>query len=84
MEYRSSYLESSARNSGLEEQHSYEQRYANADEFLEVTYKLWEGSCRDDAVVKGDMRQQYVYPDKVRRIDHERYALSIMRTDDET
>lgn len=66
-----SYLESSARNFGLEEQLSHEERYAKADEFLEVTYKLWEGSWRDDAVVKDDVRKQYVHPDRVRRIDHE-------------
>lgn len=69
-----SYLESSARNFGLDEQLSHEERYAKADEFLEVTYKLLEGSWRDDAVVKDSVRRQYVHSDRVRRIDHEGYA----------
>lgn len=66
-----SYLESSARNFGLEDQLSHEERYVKADEFLEVTYKLWEGSWRDDAVVRDDVTKRYMHPDRVRRINHE-------------
>ena len=66
-----SYLESSARNFGLKEQLSHDERYVKADEFLEVAYKLWEGSWRDDAVVRDPVLKQYAHPDRVRRIDHE-------------
>ncbi|SPO02048.1 related to DUF895 domain membrane protein [Cephalotrichum gorgonifer] len=66
-----SYLESAAKNFGLQNQISHDERYAMADEFLEVAYKLWEGSWRDDAVVRDDVLKRYVHPDSVRRIDHE-------------
>lgn len=44
------YLESAARAMGLSEQIAHDERYDRADEFLEVAYKLWEGSWDDDAV----------------------------------
>lgn len=66
-----SYLESAARNFGLQEQLTHEERYAKADEFLEVTYKLWEGSWRDNATIRNDAAKQYVNPEHVRRINHE-------------
>ncbi|KAJ5439632.1 uncharacterized protein N7458_010630 [Penicillium daleae] len=46
-----SYLDSAARNFGLDTQVEHDERYRIADEYLDVTYKLWEGSWRDDAVV---------------------------------
>lgn len=68
-----SYLESAARNFGLEEQLTHEERYAKADEFLEVTYKLWEGSWRNNTAIRNEETKQYVSPDHVRRINHEGY-----------
>ncbi|KAE9368326.1 bacterial luciferase-like protein [Stipitochalara longipes BDJ] len=46
-----SYLDSAARNHGLKEQIPHDERYAIAHEYMEVLYKLWEGSFRDDAVL---------------------------------
>ncbi|OJJ60295.1 hypothetical protein ASPSYDRAFT_55909 [Aspergillus sydowii CBS 593.65] len=57
-----SYLESAAKNLGLEQEVSHDERYEIADEFLDVVYKLLEGSWRDDAA--------YTHPDRVRRVDH--------------
>ncbi|KAJ5818126.1 hypothetical protein N7474_003717 [Penicillium riverlandense] len=45
-----SYLDSAARNFGLNTQVEHDERYRIADEYLHVTYKLWEGSWREDAV----------------------------------
>ncbi|MCY1412184.1 Dimethyl-sulfide monooxygenase [compost metagenome] len=45
-----SYLNSGARNLGLDKQLDHQQRYALAEEYLEVCYKLWEASWEDDAV----------------------------------
>ena len=47
-----SYLPSAAENQGLPRQIEHDQRYEIAEEFLDVCYKLWEGSWEDDAVVK--------------------------------
>ncbi|KAH7156590.1 alkanesulfonate monooxygenase [Dactylonectria macrodidyma] len=66
-----SYLESAARSMGLKEQIPHDERYAIAEEFLEVVYKLLEGSWRDDAVVVDEVSKQYTHPDRVRNIEHE-------------
>jgi FMN-dependent oxidoreductase (nitrilotriacetate monooxygenase family) len=65
-----SYLESGALNVGLEAQVRHADRYAIADEYLEVAYKLWEGSWEDDAVVLDRERGIYADPDKVHPIGH--------------
>jgi len=65
-----SYLESAAKNLGLEQEVSHDERYDIADEFLDVVYKLLEGSWRDDAVVLDRELKTYTHPDRVRRIDH--------------
>jgi alkanesulfonate monooxygenase SsuD/methylene tetrahydromethanopterin reductase-like flavin-dependent oxidoreductase (luciferase family) len=67
-----SHLESAARNVGLETQIAHDERYKIADEYLNLTYKLWESSWRDDAVVKDG--EQYAVPGRVRRIDHRGYV----------
>ncbi|WP_338880785.1 LLM class flavin-dependent oxidoreductase [Achromobacter veterisilvae] len=64
------YLESAARAMGLSEQIAHDERYDRADEFLEVAYKLWEGSW-DEGAVKADRRARvYADPGAVRRVDH--------------
>lgn len=66
-----SYLENAAKNFGLDTQVPHDTRYAKAEEYVNVTYKLWEGSWRDDAVVQDSKTKQYTVPGRVRRIDHE-------------
>lgn len=66
-----SYLPNAARNFGLVDEIPHDQRYAIADEFLEVAYKLWEGSWDDDAVVADREGRVYADPAKVRYINHE-------------
>lgn len=65
-----SYLESAAKNFGLATMPAPDDRYRRADEFLDVVYKLLEGSWADDAV-RAD-KEQRVYADgaRVRPIDH--------------
>ena len=46
------YLDSAARAMGLSEQLPHDERYERADEYLEVLYKLWEGSWEADAVLR--------------------------------
>ncbi|KAF4460305.1 Dimethyl-sulfide monooxygenase [Fusarium albosuccineum] len=66
-----SHLETAAKNLGLATQISHDERYQIAEEFLTVTYKLWEGSWRDDAVVRDEKTKQYTVPGRVRQIDHQ-------------
>lgn len=73
-----SYLSSAARNFGLEEMVKHADRYERAEEFMDVAYKLWEGSWADDAVVQDKARQLYARGDRVRPINHcgERYRVA--------
>ncbi|MEV1064611.1 NtaA/DmoA family FMN-dependent monooxygenase [Streptomyces sp. NPDC050263] len=47
------------------------ERYAIADDFLELTLKLWEGSWEDDAVIYDKVNRIYADPAKVHEIKHE-------------
>lgn len=66
-----SYLESGARNIGLATQADHDERYDVADEYLEVCYKLWEGSWEDGAVLRDRERGIFTDPTKVHEIRHE-------------
>lgn len=65
-----SYLPSAARNFGLDSEIPHDTRYEIADEYVDVLYKLWEGSWDDDAVLVDRERGVYTDPSKVRSIDH--------------
>ncbi|WP_281347453.1 LLM class flavin-dependent oxidoreductase [Kocuria coralli] len=65
-----SYLASAAENQGLPQQIEHDLRYEIADEFLDVCYKLWEGSWEDGAVVKDRERGLYADPALVHPIQH--------------
>ena len=64
------YLPSAARNMGQTDQLSHDDRYDVADEYLEVLYKLWEGSWEDDAVVADPETGVFTDPAKVHPIEH--------------
>jgi FMN-dependent oxidoreductase (nitrilotriacetate monooxygenase family) len=65
-----SYLDSGARNMGLESQVRHDERYEIADEYLEVLYKLWEGSWQDDAVLRS-AGGVFADPARVHPINHD-------------
>ncbi len=65
-----SYLPNAARNFGHDDEVEHDHRYEIADEYLEVLYKLWEGSWDDDAVLADKQRGIYADPAKVRYINH--------------
>jgi len=66
-----SYLESGARGIGQPGLLPHDERYDAAEDYVEICYKLWEGSWRDDAVVKDRERGIYADPAKVRDIHHD-------------
>ncbi|UVJ43877.1 LLM class flavin-dependent oxidoreductase [Pseudomonas sp. LS1212] len=65
------YLDSAAKAMGLHEQPEHDRRYDQADEYLQVLYKLWEGSWEDDAVVNDPHQRIYARPDKVHKVRHQ-------------
>jgi FMN-dependent oxidoreductase (nitrilotriacetate monooxygenase family) len=65
-----SYLPNAARNFSLADEIAHDDRYAIAEEYLDVLYKLWEGSWDDDAVVRDRDNHVYTDPTKVRYINH--------------
>lgn len=65
------YLPSASRNMGQEDQLEHDERYNHADEYLEVIYKLLEGSWEDDAVQADKATGVYTDPAKVHPINHE-------------
>lgn len=51
--------------------YQHDDRYALAEEYIKVTYKLWESSWRQDAVIHDRERGIYTDPSGVRQINHE-------------
>jgi FMN-dependent oxidoreductase (nitrilotriacetate monooxygenase family) len=49
----------------------HDERYDVADEFMEVCYRLWEGSWEDGAVRMDATADAFADPDRVHRIDFE-------------
>lgn len=66
-----SYLESAARGFGLACLPEHDERYAMADEYCRLCYRLWEDSWADDAVVRDRARGIYADPARVRDIEHD-------------
>lgn len=71
-----SVLPNAHRNFGAGELVGHDDRYAWAEEYVDVAYKLWEGSWERDAVL-ADPSGDFADPAKVSKIHHrgERYAV---------
>ncbi len=65
------YLDSAARGMGEAAQPEHDSRYDQADEFLEVSYKLWEASWEPGAVLRDKANRIYARPDRVHAVRHE-------------
>ncbi len=65
-----SYLPNAGASLGLRGLPTHAERYDLADEYLDVTYKLWEGSWEDDAVLRDTERGIYADPAKIHPINH--------------
>jgi len=71
------YLPSAARNMGETDQLAHDARYDHADEYLEVLYKLWEGSWERDAVLRDRENGVFADPAKVHHIGHRGERFSV-------
>ena len=65
-----SYLRNAGANLGFGGLPGHDERYDRADEYLDVVYKLWEGSWEDDAVLRDTARGVYADPAKIHPINH--------------
>lgn len=62
--------ENAARNYGFDRLAEHDERYDWADEYLEVLYKLWEGSWDEGALLKDRAGGRYADPSKIHKIHH--------------
>lgn len=60
-----------AQNFGFARIVPHDERYVWAEEYVDVLYKLWEGSWDDDAVLGDKPGNRYADPGKIHRIHHE-------------
>ena len=65
------YLDSAERLIGQQGLKEHDLRYAQAEEFLELCYKFWEGSWENDAVLKDKTQRIFTNPAKVHAIQHQ-------------
>ena len=65
------YLDSAARGMGMAQQPEHDSRYDVAEEYMQVAYKLWEGSWEDSAVVRDRNARVYAEPSRVHRVQHD-------------
>ena len=64
------YLDSAERLIGQKGLKEHDARYEQAEEFIELCYKFWEGSWEDDAVLKDKLNRIFTDPLKVHSIQH--------------
>lgn len=65
------YLDSAAKAFGQSKQLAHDERYAMGEEYMEVMYKLWEGSWEDDAVRRDKKNRVFAEADKVHKVQHD-------------
>jgi FMN-dependent oxidoreductase (nitrilotriacetate monooxygenase family) len=65
------YLDSGAKGAGRGPQVAHDVRYDIAEEFIDIQYRLWEGSWEDDAVRRDRETGVFTDPAKVHRVTHD-------------
>lgn len=65
------YLDSAARAMGLARQPEHDRRYEQAEEYMDLVYKLWEGSWEDGAVLRDAASGRYADPARVHAVAHD-------------
>ena len=65
------YLESAAKGQGRDKLNSHDDRYAIAEDFAELVYKLWETSWNKKAVRRDKLADVFIDPSNLTKIDHD-------------
>lgn len=65
------YLDSAVKALGKSGMTEHDTRYDQADDYMELLYKLWEGSWEEDAVRLDKQARIYADPDKVHKVQHQ-------------
>lgn len=65
------YLNSAAKGVGMARQEGHDTRYDIADDYMQVVYKLWEGSWEDGAVLRDRASGRFADPARIHRIEHD-------------
>jgi FMN-dependent oxidoreductase (nitrilotriacetate monooxygenase family) len=65
------YLDSAARGMGMPRQVAHDDRYDVAEDYMQATYKLWEASWEDGAVLRDRQSRRFADPAKIHRVRHE-------------
>jgi len=65
-----SFQENAFKNFGYDGLTPHDERYEWAEEYVDVLYKLWEGSWEEDALLKNRESGIYADPGKVHKINH--------------
>jgi FMN-dependent oxidoreductase (nitrilotriacetate monooxygenase family) len=65
------YLNSAAQGMGMKEQVDHDTRYEIAEDYLQVVYKLWEGSWEDGAVLRDKAGRRFADASRIHRIEHQ-------------
>lgn len=63
-------VENAARNFGLDQLTPHDERYAWAQEYVDVVYKLWEGSWDEGALLIDRARGVFADDNKIHKINH--------------
>ena len=72
-----SWAKSAAQSLRFEDVVPHDERYAVADEYMDLCYKLWESTWADDSVVWDRERRMAFDPEKVKYLDHQGLSLAI-------
>lgn len=62
--------ENAARNFGFDRLVDHDERYVWAEEYMEVVYKLWEGSWDDGALLRDKASGRFGDPTRIHKIHH--------------
>jgi FMN-dependent oxidoreductase (nitrilotriacetate monooxygenase family) len=65
------YLSSAGKGAGEGGLRAHDRRYDMADEYMEVVYRLWEGSWEDDAAIRDRTGRMFTDPKKVHKVSFE-------------
>lgn len=64
------YLNSAALGMGLTQQTEHDARYDMAEDYMQVVYKLWEGSWEDGAVLRDRTSRRFADASRIHRVTH--------------